>query len=334
MTRAPASDGLLLTIAIPTYNRAAFLEQLLESLQPQVRGEQRVEVIVSDNASLDNTGQVVQKFQRDGMLIRYLCNAENLGADGNILQCYEQAEGRYVWVVGDDDLIAPDGLAEIIRHLSEDEYDLVYITSSGFTSVSSLRAHPKVKYKVYEAVEEFVRHVHVFLTFISGNIVNKRRAELLKTRDFRELLGTSLVQLSWIFTALEGGGRTLCILDPLVGARTDNTGGYALYKVFGPNLRAIVDSWLSSDRLRKLIIHGTIQTFFPVFLLSGKKNAGKFLSEDAHEILRPVFGADVRYWIFDFPIIQMPWPLARLWFLIIRVINKVDRLLGNPLLGL
>jgi glycosyltransferase involved in cell wall biosynthesis len=44
-------DRPLLTIAIPTYNRSACLTQLLEALRPQLVGESRVELIVSDNAS-------------------------------------------------------------------------------------------------------------------------------------------------------------------------------------------------------------------------------------------------------------------------------------------
>ena len=48
----------LLTIAIPTFNRAAQLRVLLEALEPQIAGRPEVEVFVSDNASTDETPQV------------------------------------------------------------------------------------------------------------------------------------------------------------------------------------------------------------------------------------------------------------------------------------
>ena len=51
----------LLSICIPTYNRAQFLPALLESIITQINGhEDKVEIIVSDNASTDNTKQITQ----------------------------------------------------------------------------------------------------------------------------------------------------------------------------------------------------------------------------------------------------------------------------------
>ena len=67
----------LLTIAIPTYNRAWCLRDLLSSLASQLKDESRVELIVSDNASPDETPSLVQDFVARGLRVRYLRNAEN-----------------------------------------------------------------------------------------------------------------------------------------------------------------------------------------------------------------------------------------------------------------
>ena len=62
----------LLTIAIPTYNRAADLAAALEHLagQPGISGGE-VELLVSDNCSTDATGEVVKKFIERGLRIGY-----------------------------------------------------------------------------------------------------------------------------------------------------------------------------------------------------------------------------------------------------------------------
>src|ERR1700741_4037653 len=104
------SDNPLLTIAIPTYYRGRFLNQLLEILAPQLKGESRVELIISDNSSQDETPAVVDSFKKTGLSVTYKRNETNIGADANFLQCYQMASGEYVWIVGDDDVIVSGGL--------------------------------------------------------------------------------------------------------------------------------------------------------------------------------------------------------------------------------
>jgi abequosyltransferase len=53
--KSPDSAKPLLTIAIPTYNRAGYLKELLSILADQLKDEPRVELIISDNASPDET---------------------------------------------------------------------------------------------------------------------------------------------------------------------------------------------------------------------------------------------------------------------------------------
>jgi abequosyltransferase len=140
------------------------------------------------------------------------------------------------------------------------------------------------------------------------------------------------LQLGWIYTAIEHHRRSLFIRDPLVAALANNTGGYGLFKVFGPTLKSITEGWLSSEKLRRLIINGTLQTFFPAFLLHAKCPGGAFDSEDPHAVLRSSFHQNFRYWFFDFPVSAMPAPLDRAWILVGRVVNKFDVLIGHRIM--
>ena len=77
----------LLTIAIPTWNRASFLALNLERLsQEGLNTWDLVEVLISDNASTDGTQRVVSEAVAVGMPVRYIRNAENIGSDANIAQ--------------------------------------------------------------------------------------------------------------------------------------------------------------------------------------------------------------------------------------------------------
>ena len=108
----------LLSICIPTYNRAHLLRRALEALLPQAaRFPDKVEVWVSDNASSDDTRHVVQAATHLGR-VNYSCNASNIGACPNFVRlATELATGEYVWLIGDDDLLLPDAVARVVKVL-------------------------------------------------------------------------------------------------------------------------------------------------------------------------------------------------------------------------
>lgn len=121
MTQSPTPPSTpTLSICIPTYNRAAFLPTLLESIAVQDADLSVVEVVISDNASTDDTRQIVEGFAAAGLPVRYFCNEENEGADRNYLRSVERATGRFCWLMGSDDALAPGALATMLQRLTTD----------------------------------------------------------------------------------------------------------------------------------------------------------------------------------------------------------------------
>jgi abequosyltransferase len=112
----------LLTISIPTYNRATLLNHQLAWLARAIQGyEDLCDVFVSDNCSPDNTPEVIQFWaERLGPTVfHWSRNAENVGLMGNIGHCLRAATGTYVWVIGDDDPIQEQAIAYILKTLQE-----------------------------------------------------------------------------------------------------------------------------------------------------------------------------------------------------------------------
>ena len=111
--------GLIMTlsICIPTYNRAAFLKELLPSILHQLAelASGEVELIVSDNASTDGTSEYLRLI--DNARLRWWTNDENIGGDRNFLKCVEEARGEYVWLFGDDDVLPKDSVARVLDFL-------------------------------------------------------------------------------------------------------------------------------------------------------------------------------------------------------------------------
>ncbi len=86
---------MLLSICIPTYNRATLLDQCLRSIVEQTHESLDYEIIVSDNNSNDTTEEVVRKYASITNL-RYFKNEENIGAVRNILNLVgKYARGDY-----------------------------------------------------------------------------------------------------------------------------------------------------------------------------------------------------------------------------------------------
>lgn len=326
----------LLTLTIPTYNRGVFLRQFLDSVRDQLGSNSEVEVIVSDNASTDETPEIMEQELQRGTRLTYIRNPENIGSDANFLQCYERASGKYVWVMGDDDILAPYALGRIVECLSGDEFELVYLAPFGFKG-SDAPQNPSPSQRnvrIFADPEPFVRRVHLFFTMISANIVNKDRVESIGHEPFSKLVGSNLIHLGWIFTALRGHRKSLLLDEKLFGYRRDNGGGFGICRVFGPALSEVAAQWLNVPRLSKLISNGALQRHIPPHLLIAKQQTGQpFVREDAHAILSKAFGKNIRYWICDYPLIVLPERPAWVWFQMVRIVNRIDRALGFPLLG-
>ena len=115
------NNKILLSIAIPTYNRACFLENLLNNTLPQARElEGGVEICISNNGSTDNTDEVVRNLkQKYPDLIKYNENKKNLGLDRNLLKLMEMSNGSFIWTFGDDDNIVENGLNEVVKFIKK-----------------------------------------------------------------------------------------------------------------------------------------------------------------------------------------------------------------------
>lgn len=97
-----------LQVIIPAYNAGAFIAETLDSVLSQ-RGCGPIEIIVLDNASTDNTPEVLQRYRAQG--VRYMRNAVNVGSVGNHNLGLEMATADYLKLLSADDVLLPDILA-------------------------------------------------------------------------------------------------------------------------------------------------------------------------------------------------------------------------------
>src|SRR5664279_2820781 len=126
------STQMRLTIAIPTYNRAAYLDLCLYHICRQIQKyETSIEILISDNDSSDNTGDIVQKYISDGYPITYHRNKDNIGSDRNFIQCFRLAKGKYVLIMGDDDILLERAIETILNIIEKGEYGIIHMNAYG-----------------------------------------------------------------------------------------------------------------------------------------------------------------------------------------------------------
>ena len=118
-----AAAGPLVTIGISTYRRgdSPLLREALSSATAQTWPH--LEILVSDNASGDATGDVVRSLADDRT--RYVEQPENLGANGNFNWLAENARGEYFLLLHDDDRIDPGMVEACMRAIGDERPGLV-----------------------------------------------------------------------------------------------------------------------------------------------------------------------------------------------------------------
>lgn len=320
---------MLLTIAIPTFNRSIHLKRLLDGLQ-EILGSvsQPVEILISDNASSDGTDAVTAEFYAacpDAIVIR---NATNIGADANIAQCFRRASGRYVWIIGDDDMPKRDALQRILEVLANEAPDILYAPSEWLPDVVSPDQGTSFDPTAYRScdAQTFARQVNVWLTFLSGIIVKKEYA--LDRTDLDSFKDSCLIQMAWVLPALRHGRTFGIFRDALVLATAGNTGGYAVVKVFGANFSQVVaQEFGRGSAVYRAIIGRTVIGYLPQLLWNVRTGSGgKFEADMSWPILRREIGGFVGFWGLVLPVGRAPRPIARTALLAARAIAKLQRL--------
>jgi glycosyltransferase involved in cell wall biosynthesis len=112
-----AEPAPLVSVLVPTFNRRHYLRATLASVLGQSLTD--FEVIVSDNASLEDPADVVASF--GDARLRYFRNAENVGVTRNVLAACRHARGKYVAIIGDDDVWDGRYLERMVAPLEADD---------------------------------------------------------------------------------------------------------------------------------------------------------------------------------------------------------------------
>lgn len=214
----------LLSICIPTWNRAKFLKISLDRIKKQIKDIDRslLELYVSDNCSTDETEEIVKNYIVDGMPINYNRNQENLGMDGNFLKCIQSATGKYILLLGDDDILLPDSIEYLLAVLKKDDWGLLHIAFGKSREYTG----------EYNNSNDFLKRVGYEITFMSANIFRRDAVQLVEKPE--RYFKSFFMQVPFYIKSALSHEKNIIIDKPIwdVGLDAKSNGGYNLYEVF------------------------------------------------------------------------------------------------------
>lgn len=302
----------LLTIAIPTYNGAKTIENLLNLLLPQCTPE--IEILISNNCSTDNTNEIIECYRDKYPFIKNHLNEKNIGPDANFLQCMKMATGKFTWLVSDDDVVIDGSVCKILDFLTKyDEVGLVYLTTvdfrGKFETVDKCTVHTPILSNDICTTnkEEFMKYARQYWGFMSSFICNTDKFGRIANPE--QYYGTYWLQSYIHALCAKGDSCQLGLVKgPCVGAGIYiNTANFDSALINGLYYRKMLDFMVSEVGFSEKQLDAL---YVWRICLLGRHDILKEKASGIHKLnIKVLFGCTKHYWqawITLYPIFLVP----------------------------
>lgn len=194
----------ILSIAIPTFNGSPYIIDALESVRIQAEDcKDLIEIVISDNASDDGTDKIIQKYQNASSLkILYFKNNKNLGFDKNVDLCFKRSSGKYVWLLGDDDLLKAGAISTVLKILDDHPtLKVILVNFEQFTrNLVKLENQTVISQSRYcNEADSFLKHSNARYNLVSSLIFERSAWNSI---DASKGIGTNFIHVYALFKIL------------------------------------------------------------------------------------------------------------------------------------
>jgi acetyltransferase-like isoleucine patch superfamily enzyme len=289
----------ILSICIPTYNRANSLDKSIASIVTQQEfNSDDVELVISDNASDDNTEEIVQKYQGQYKNIYYFRNHENI-LDKNFPTALGAAHGIFRKLCNDTLIFREGALGKLINVVKDNIFEKpVLFFLNGLREI-------KWKSSMVNDFDAFVRVVSFYSTWIGGfgiweddfnNIDDKFSGCELSLWQTKVLFEVCSNKNEYLIENLE--------LFNIANLEKKNL-SYGLYKVFYENYLGLYQKYLLSNILSKktfsFLKRHLLFGFFLLWINNFKFDYEKYElspNENLYHLIRNAYRHEVYYPLF------------------------------------
>lgn len=195
----------LLSIVIPTFNRAEFLDYCL-GLQIPIAREYAIAIYITDNSSDDNTKLIVENRMSEYCHLKYIRNNENMGPDKNFELGLKLPKTDYIWLMGDTYHIPKKLIEFTIEKISKSN---VVFDCFIFNAEGRVRNIPSQE---YTDKNKLLLDLGWHMTCMSSLVYSKN---LISNANFERYRDTSFIQTGIIFEYINNYKFNICWTDNL-----------------------------------------------------------------------------------------------------------------------
>lgn len=175
-------DRPLLTVVITNYNHAAYLPKAIDSLVEQTFTA--FEILIIDDASTDNSLEVIDRYVTQYPFIRAIKHEKNRGVCFSLSESVEAARGVYIHTMGADDYRLPTFMEKTMRLLLDNPQ--IGIACSDFGYVKGESSAGSV------LTDKLLPHIQKPIVFSTAQVIH-----LFQTTDFWVPGHTAILKKEW-----------------------------------------------------------------------------------------------------------------------------------------
>lgn len=222
-----SDKNIILTIGIPTFNSCSYLEECIEKILIQTNLLDKIEILVCDNASSDNTEKLMKDYVLEyPNIIRYIRHESNLGMDRNFWSCIQNALGSFVHLLGDDDFYADNGLKRLLQLVNQNSnLDAICLSNNYLNTLNGKIIENREKDLediLCESGETFFFSENLKTLTLSNIVVKKSKC--LDVENIEKLFGTNWFHLGILIEIIKSDSFTYIFNfhKPIVTVRIGN----------------------------------------------------------------------------------------------------------------
>lgn len=247
-------DKPLVSVVMATYNGARFLSMMLESIVAQTY--HNLEIIIFDDASIDETRDILQRFARSDSRIKVFHSETNQGAVKTFEMALHLASGEFIALADQDDIFRNDKIELLVERMRQSPgvdlvlSDLSLIDNSGAVITESMWRHQRLHVAEGKPFEQLL-----YANFATGCAMLIRRRLLDAALPFPE----NCIMHDWwlsVLSARTGGGGIALVPQPLTSYRQHSSNvigahsGALIASIRRVSVLANRSAWYAKNRMR------------------------------------------------------------------------------------
>lgn len=274
------------SLCIPQYNRIQFLLKNLEFIALQTYPD--IEVVISDDASTDNTQQEIEALKATYKYsIIYHRHPVNVGYDANLRKSLELSTGDYCITLGNDDTINKiDDIEKIVAFLKAND-----MPELGFCNYIEDHNHENIitrasTTQVIGTGDAIALKYYRSFSYVAGIFLRK---DIFNKVNTDKVDGSVFVQMYFAVLIIANGGRFFMYKEPVI---------IKDIRINGSMANSYRDTLMRSWKELKPIDGGLKQVIWAV--TEGFKDAGVDLQHITYRILKNIYQFTYTYWLLDY----------------------------------